>query len=149
MFSFIPLLIIYLYSFYATGKYHILYKLKHFFYAHLLGIMFFVAPTGYIANYLYYNHPIGPEEATKHQSVERAGSVNNLLIQGTRNVVRYLYGTLGKGFFCFLGGHDPEDYQHFVNEEHTDLSLHKNSPGYRLILNNILFPSAQKKKQKT
>lgn len=63
--------------------------------------------------------------------------------------VKYLYGTLGKGFFCFLGGHDPEDYQHFVNEEHTDLSLHKNSPGYRLILNNVLFPSAQKKKQKT
>ena len=63
--------------------------------------------------------------------------------------VKYLYGTLGKGFFCFLGGHDPEDYQHFVSEEHTDLSLHKNSPGYRLILNNILFPSAQKKKQKT
>ena len=63
--------------------------------------------------------------------------------------VKYLYGTLGKGFFCVLGGHDPEDYQHFVNEEHTDLSLHKNSPGYRLILNNILFPSAQKKKQKT
>lgn len=63
--------------------------------------------------------------------------------------VKYLYGKLGKGFFCFLGGHDPEDYQHFVNEEHTDLSLHKNSPGYRLILNNILFPSAQKKKQKT
>ena len=63
--------------------------------------------------------------------------------------VKYLYGTLGKGFFCFLGGHDPEDYQHIVNEEHTDLSLHKNSPGYRLILNNILFPSAQKKKQKT
>lgn len=63
--------------------------------------------------------------------------------------VKYLYGTLGKGFFSFLGGHDPEDYQHFVNEEHTDLSLHKNSPGYRLILNNILFPSAQKKKQKT
>jgi len=63
--------------------------------------------------------------------------------------VKYLYGTLGKGFFCFLGGHDPEDYQHFVNEEPTDLSLHKNSPGYRLILNNVLFPSAQKKKQKT
>jgi hypothetical protein len=63
--------------------------------------------------------------------------------------VKYLYGTLGKGFFCFLGGHDPEDYQHFVNEEHTDLSLHKNSSGYRLILNNVLFPSAQKKKQKT
>ena len=62
---------------------------------------------------------------------------------------KYLYGTYGKGFFSFLGGHDPEDYQHFVNEEHTDLLLHKNSPGYRLILNNVLFPSAKKKKQKT
>jgi hypothetical protein len=62
---------------------------------------------------------------------------------------KYLYGTFGKGFFSFLGGHDPEDYQHFVNEEHTDLLLHKNSPGYRLILNNVLFPSAKKKKQKT
>jgi hypothetical protein len=65
------------------------------------------------------------------------------------NEVKYLYGQKGKGFFTFLGGHDPEDYQHFVNEEHTDLNLHKNSPGYRLILNNILFPSAKKKKQKT
>ncbi|RXK52261.1 asparagine synthetase B [Aquirufa rosea] len=63
--------------------------------------------------------------------------------------VKYLYGQVGNGFFAFLGGHDPEDYQHFVNEEHTDLSLHKNSPGYRLILNNVLFPSAKKKKQKT
>ena len=62
---------------------------------------------------------------------------------------KYIYSSLGKGFFSFLGGHDPEDYQHFVNEEHTDLNLHKNSPGYRLILNNVLFPSAQKKKQKT
>jgi hypothetical protein len=57
----------------------------------VLGIVFLVAPTGYIANYLYYNHPIGPEVATKHQSVERAGSVNNLLIQGTRNVFRYSF----------------------------------------------------------
>jgi hypothetical protein len=65
------------------------------------------------------------------------------------NEAKYIYGTFGKGFFSFLGGHDPEDYQHFVNEEHTDLLLHKNSPGYRLILNNVLFPSAKKKKQKT
>lgn len=62
---------------------------------------------------------------------------------------KYLYGAFGKGFFSFLGGHDPEDYQHLVNEEPTDLVLHPNSPGYRLILNNILFPSAKKKKQKT
>jgi hypothetical protein len=91
VFSFIPLLIIYVYSFYVTRKLNYLYKLKHFFYSHVLGIVFLVAPTGYIANYLYYNHPIGPEVATKHQSVERAGSVNNLLIQGTRNVFRYSF----------------------------------------------------------
>jgi lysophospholipase L1-like esterase len=56
---------------------------------------------------------------------------------------------MGKGFFTFYGGHDPEDYQHLVGEEPTDLNLHPNSPGYRLILNNILFPAAKKKKQKT
>jgi hypothetical protein len=66
-----------------------------------------------------------------------------------RDVVRYLHGTFGQGTFTFYAGHDPEDYQHFVGDPHTDLSLHKNSPGYRLILNNILFPAAEKKKQKT
>ncbi|MFC2125271.1 asparagine synthetase B [Bacteroidota bacterium] len=63
--------------------------------------------------------------------------------------VKYLHGVMGKGFFTFYGGHDPEDYQHFVGEPATDLNLHPNSPGYRLILNNILFPAAKKKKQKT
>ena len=63
--------------------------------------------------------------------------------------VRYIHGVFGKGFWTFYGGHDPEDYQHFVGEEPTDLNLHPNSPGYRLILNNILFPAAKKKKQKT
>lgn len=63
--------------------------------------------------------------------------------------VRYLHGTLGKGTWTFYGGHDPEDYQHMVGEPPTDLALHPNSPGYRLILNNILFPSAKKQKQKT
>jgi len=63
--------------------------------------------------------------------------------------VRYLHGTFGKGTWTFLGGHDPEDYQHFVGDPVTDLSLHPNSPGYRLILNNILFPAAKKEKQKT
>jgi hypothetical protein len=62
---------------------------------------------------------------------------------------RYIHGTFGKGTWTFYGGHDPEDYQHLVEEEPTDLSLHPNSPGYRLILNNILFPAAKKKKQKT
>jgi hypothetical protein len=65
------------------------------------------------------------------------------------NEARYMHGTLGKGTWTFYGGHDPEDYQHFVGEEPTDLTLHPNSPGYRLILNNILFPAARKKKQKT
>ncbi|WP_261989971.1 asparagine synthetase B [Hymenobacter sp. BT190] len=63
--------------------------------------------------------------------------------------IRYMHGTLGKGTWTFYGGHDPEDYQHLVEEEPTDLALHPNSPGYRLILNNVLFPAAKKKKQKT
>lgn len=66
-----------------------------------------------------------------------------------RDEVRYLYGPLGQGFFTFYGGHDPEDYQHFVGDPPTDLALHKNSPGYRLILNNVLFPAAKQKPQKT
>jgi hypothetical protein len=65
------------------------------------------------------------------------------------NEARYIHGTAGKGTWTFYGGHDPEDYQHQVGEPPTDLNLHPNSPGYRLILNNVLFPSAQKKKQKT
>ena len=63
--------------------------------------------------------------------------------------VKYLHGNFGKGTFTFYGGHDPEDYQHFVGDPPTDLSLHRNSPGYRLILNNILFPAARKKERKT
>ncbi|MDX1530681.1 MAG: asparagine synthetase B [Rhodothermales bacterium] len=66
-----------------------------------------------------------------------------------RETVRYLYGPAGRGFFAFYGGHDPEDYQHFVGDPPTDLALHRNSPGYRLILNNVLFPAAKKKPQKT
>ena len=62
---------------------------------------------------------------------------------------RYIHGNFGKGTFTFFGGHDPEDYQHFVGDPPTDLNLYPNSPGYRLILNNILFPAARKKEQKT
>ena len=62
---------------------------------------------------------------------------------------KYIHGVFGKGFWTFYGGHDPEDYQHRVGEEPTDLNLYPNSPGYRLILNNILFPAAKKKKRKT
>ena len=62
---------------------------------------------------------------------------------------RYIHGEYGQGTWTFYGGHDPEDYQHFVGDPPTDLNLHPNSPGYRLILNNILFPAAKKKKRKT
>lgn len=62
---------------------------------------------------------------------------------------KYIHGHYGKGTFTFYGGHDPEDYQHAVGDPPTDLSLHKNSPGYRLILNNVLFPAAEKKEKKT
>lgn len=68
--------------------------------------------------------------------------------EGTEQV-KYLHGNLGRGTFTFYGGHDPEDYQHYVGDPPTQLSLHKNSPGYRLILNNILFPAAKKKERKT
>ena len=62
---------------------------------------------------------------------------------------KYIHGNAGKGTFTFLGGHDPEDYKHYIGDEPTDLGLHRNSPGYRLILNNVLFPAAKKKKRKT
>ena len=76
----------------------------------------------------------------------------NVLIMGeTKSIgtARYLHGEYGQGMWTFYGGHDPEDYQHFVGDPATDLNLHPNSPGYRLILNNILFPAAKKKKRKT
>ena len=63
--------------------------------------------------------------------------------------VRYIHNNFGKGFWTFYGGHDPEDYRHYVNDPETDLSLHPNSAGYRLILNNVLFPAARKKERKT
>jgi len=66
-----------------------------------------------------------------------------------RDQAKYIHGNYGRGTFTFYAGHDPEDYTHRVNDPPTDLALHPNSPGYRLILNNILFPAAKKKKQKT
>jgi len=65
------------------------------------------------------------------------------------NEVRYIHGEYGFGQWTFYGGHDPEDYRHYVGDPETDLELHPNSPGYRLILNNVLFPAARKKKRKT
>ncbi|NBL66059.1 asparagine synthetase B [Flavobacterium sp. NST-5] len=77
---------------------------------------------------------------------------SNVLVMGENKVngeARYIHGTKGKGMFTFYGGHDPEDYEHKVGDPPTVLDLHPNSPGYRLILNNVLFPAAKKKKLKT
>ena len=77
---------------------------------------------------------------------------SNVLILGKNklnNEARYIHGIKGKGFFTFYGGHDPEDYTHRVGDPKTELELHPTSPGYRLILNNVLFPAAKKKKRKT
>lgn len=76
----------------------------------------------------------------------------NVIIMGENkaaNEARYIHSSYGKGTWTFYGGHDPEDYQHLVGDPPTDLNLYPNSPGYRLILNNVLFPAAKKKKQKT
>ncbi len=76
----------------------------------------------------------------------------DVLILGENNALgtaKYIHGTLGEGTWTFYAGHDPEDFQHLVGDPPTDLNLHPNSPGYRLILNNILFPAAKKKKRKT
>ncbi|HPS62758.1 MAG TPA: asparagine synthetase B [Bacteroidales bacterium] len=76
----------------------------------------------------------------------------NVVILGetkSLNEARYIHGDFGKGTWTFLGGHDPEDYQHMVGDPPTDLNLHPTSPGYRLILNNVLFPAAKKQKRKT
>jgi len=77
---------------------------------------------------------------------------SNVLIMGENkpaNEARYIHGAYGQGFFTFYSGHDPEDYRHYVGDPPTDLNLHPQSPGFRLILNNILFPAAKKKHQKT
>ena len=77
---------------------------------------------------------------------------SNVLVMGETKIngeAKYIHGIKGKGFFTFYGGHDPEDYQHRVGDAKTELDLHPTSPGYRLILNNVLFPAARKKKQKT
>jgi hypothetical protein len=90
---------------------------------------------------------MGQTTAFRHQLVKP-----NVLVMGENKgagEARYIHGEIGQGFWTFYGGHDPEDYRHLVGDPPTDLNLHPNSPGYRLILNNILFPAAKKKKQKT
>jgi len=83
---------------------------------------------------------------------DRDAIKSNVLVMGelkSNREARYIHGVKGKGMFTFYGGHDPEDYQHRVGDPKTELDLFPNSPGYRLILNNVLFPAAKKKKQKT
>lgn len=85
-------------------------------------------------------------------SFDRITVKSNILVMGenkSNKEARYIHGIKGKGMFTFYGGHDPEDYQHRIGDLKTELDLHPNSPGYRLILNNVLFPAAKKKKQKT
>ena len=85
-------------------------------------------------------------------SFDRSTIKSNILVLGenrTNREAKYIHGTRGKGMFTFYGGHDPEDYTHRVGDPKTELELHKTSPGYRLILNNVLFPAAKKKKEKT
>ncbi len=85
-------------------------------------------------------------------SFDRDQIKSNVLVMGenkTNGEAKYIHGIKGKGFFTFYGGHDPEDYTHRVGDPKTELDLHPTSPGYRLILNNVLFPAARKKKQKT
>lgn len=85
-------------------------------------------------------------------SFDRDEIKSNVLVLGenkTNSEAKYIHGIKGKGFFTFYGGHDPEDYTHKVGDPKTELDLHPTSPGYRLILNNVLFPAAKKKKQKT
>jgi hypothetical protein len=82
------------------------------------------------------------------RSKMKSGVISLGEVEGT-DEVKYLHGQFGRGTFTFLGGHDPEDYQHMVGDPKTDLSQYRHSPGYRLILNNVLFPAAEKKKQRT
>lgn len=88
-------------------------------------------------------------QTTAFQADKVKNNVVKLAQSAGRDQVKYLHGNYGQGTFTFYAGHDPEDYTHRVGDPPTDLNLHKNSPAYRLILNNILFPAAEKKKRKT
>ena len=113
----------------------------------------FSAKWDWVPTMLTQNHTrlihgyMGQTTAFRKQCVK-----SSVLIMGENQAlgeVNYLHGEYGKGTWTFLGGHDPEDYSHYIGDPPTDLALHPNSPGYRLILNNILFPAAKKEKHKT
>jgi len=105
-------------------------------------------PTMLTQNHVAVIHNFMGQTTAFHKSTIKPSVVIMAEHEGSGEV-KYLHGSSGRGTFTFLGGHDPEDYQHFVGDPPTDLALHRNSPGYRLILNNVLFPAARKKKQKT
>ena len=113
----------------------------------------FSAKWDWVPTMLTQNHTrvihgfMGQTTAFKRETVKTSAVI--LAENKELGEVRYLHGEYGKGTWTFLGGHDPEDYSHFVGDPPTDLSLYPNSPGYRLILNNILFPAAKKEKHKT
>ena len=116
-------------------------------------LMEFSAKWDPIPSMLCQNHTqlikgfMGQTTAFDHELIK-----SNVLIMGEcmlNSEARYIHGEKGKGMFTYFGGHDPEDYRHQVGDAPTVLDLHPNSPGYRLILNNVLFPAAKKKKQKT
>jgi hypothetical protein len=88
-------------------------------------------------------------QATAFRKNKIKSSVVVLAESPGRDQVKYIHGNIGQGTFTFYAGHDPEDYTHRVGDPPTDLALHTNSPGYRLILNNVLFPAAEKKKKQT
>jgi hypothetical protein len=105
-------------------------------------------PTMLIQNHVNVIHGFMGQTTMFHKNRIKK-SVQILGERAGADQVKYIHGNYGKGTFTFYGGHDPEDYQHAVGDKPTELSLHKNSPGYRLILNNVLFPAAKKKKLKT
>ncbi|MFO8061688.1 MAG: asparagine synthetase B [bacterium] len=96
---------------------------------------------------LYIDEFLGRTTAYRKQKIR--GDVVILADACDNRLAKYIHGNYGKGFFTFFAGHDPEDYVHYVNDPPTDLNLHRNSPGYRLILNNVLFPASGQKKKKT
>ncbi len=105
-------------------------------------------PTMLVQNHVNVIHGFMGQTTMFRKSLIKK-SVYILAERAGTDQVKYIHGNYGRGTFTFYGGHDPEDYRHAVNDPPTNLSLYKNSPGYRLILNNILFPAAKKKKQKT
>jgi hypothetical protein len=105
-------------------------------------------PTMLTQNHVNVVHGFLGQTTSFKKSVVKRSTVILAEKEGAEQV-KYLHGNYGRGTFTFYGGHDPEDYQHAVGDPPTDLSLHRTSPGYRLILNNVLFPAARKKQQKT